>query len=91
VALRLAGRGRVTFEATWGQVIFALIPIMGCLMALEHTNRLRRGELQVGEHAGQPERYGPERDPNLVFFIALALLWPLVGAVVGLQLLLASG
>ncbi len=87
---RLSGRGRVTFEATWGQVIFALIPIMGCIMALEHINRLRRGELAIGHHDNKPERYGPERGPNLVFFIALALLWPLVGAIVGLQALVSG-
>ena len=87
---RLSGRGRVTFEATWGQVIFALIPIMGCIMAIEHINRLRRGELQIGHHDTKPERYGPERGPNLVFFTALALLWPLVGAIVGLQALISG-
>ena len=87
VIRRLSGRGRVTFEATWGQVAFALIPVMGFVMALEHISRLRRGELQIGAHDVNPERYGPERGPNLVFFITLAMLWPMIGIVVAVEYL----
>lgn len=85
---RLRGRGRPTFEATWGRVLLSLIPLMGLGWSVATILQLRNGRLRVGGDNPALERCGPERVPLMLLYSGLALIWPLSAAFASLYYLL---